>query len=135
MMLKTLVSNKQFIVTVTIVVLVVVFGFAVWKWGKASNENRPGRADLPNGGSGVPAGWSPTKSVTTLHNAMDGLGTDEDAIFGALENLTRDQLIMVYNEFNAQYAHESNGDLIDWFNSELSGSDLQRALNYYQGIL
>lgn len=86
---------------------------------------------LPNNGSGIPDGWSPTGDVVKLRNAMDGFGTNEEGIFDTLTGKTSDQLIAIKNE----YGHRYNEDLIEAFNSELSGDDLQRALEFYKGLV
>jgi len=104
-------------------------GAFLWWRGKQAGANTP--LPLPDNGSGIPDGWSPTGEVIILRNAFNGFGTDEEAIFDALNNKTADQLIAIKNE----YANRYHVDLLDEFNAELSGDDLQRALNYYNGII
>lgn len=114
---------------------VLLIGYYLYKMGKKQGQI----IDYPNNGAGIPQGWSPRPVVVTLQNAfcpsgsswLCGVdGTDEQLIWGALDGLTDDQLSAVYNDFNS-YTGEN---LLDKFNSELSGEDLTRALNYYAFI-
>jgi hypothetical protein len=69
-----------------------------------------------------------------LYYAMADIGTDESLMFASLQNLTAQQLIMVYNAFGTRpYAYSGTWfglgyplDLFGWFNKELSGNDLSR---------
>lgn len=66
--------------------------------------------------------------------AMADLGTNESLLFSSLENLTANQLIMVYNAFGQRpYAYTGNWfglgfplDLFGWFNQELGPQDLMK---------
>lgn len=109
--------------------LVIVGGFILWAKGKKAGVTVP--IPLPDNGSGIPAGWSPTADVIRLRNAFNGFGTDEEGIFNTLTGKTNDQLIAIRNE----YAHRYSEDLIERFNDELSGDDLTRALQFYQGLV
>lgn len=92
---------------------------------------------LPNNGSGIPAGWTPTNAVARIKSAFDWTwhegGTDEPAIYSALADKTKDQLVAIYNDFNRQHATKSKPNLFKWFEDEMSGEDLMRAMDYFNG--
>lgn len=134
---EDLLKNKWF----WIVLLVIVIAWYIYKQGVANGAGD--QAELPNGGTGIPAGWSATPAATALHGAMDtgsafwgaiGYGTDEDTIWNTLEYLSLDQRAAVNNEFNRLYQGESGMNLRQWFEDELSGEELNRALAYFNGI-
>jgi hypothetical protein len=60
-----------------------------------------------------------------LVEAMRGLGTEEDQIFNALMGRTPDELLEIRQQYQARTGRQLDRDLID----ELSGDELQRALN------
>lgn len=105
----------------------------------SSNGSGSGSGTGANGGSGTGTGGSGTFNAANartfankLYDAMKGWGTDEDAIWAALNNRPQEQRDMIRDSFNQLLAekHES-GDLISWFNDELSGEDLEKALAYF----
>jgi len=122
---------KDKVVTLSISVaffLLLVVIYMAYQSGK-----RKGKIiSYPNNGTGIPQGWSPRPVTEALIGAMSGLGTDERAIWDALEGLTDDQLAAVYNDFNTVLP--SGQDLFEWFRSDLSGDELKRALNYFKFI-
>jgi hypothetical protein len=59
-----------------------------------------------------------------LHDAMEGLGTEEDQIFNALTGRTPVEIQEIVRQYAARYPHTLEYDLRD----DLSGSDLARAL-------
>lgn len=108
---------------------------AIFFWGRSSKDSQPPALQLPNSGSGIPAGWSATPAANALYSAMKGFGTDEAAIWATLEPLTADQRAAVYNEFSNQFYSEYDCDLLCWFRGDLSGDQLSRALNYFSGVV
>jgi len=64
-----------------------------------------------------------------LRDAMKGWGTDEDLIWIALDNKSKDQLQLIRNYFNRHFGEGNT--LFEWFESDLSGNDLQRAKAYF----
>lgn len=108
--------------------VVVAFVYFAYRQGKKRGQI----VTFPNNGTGIPVGWSPRPVVESLLAAMQGFGTDETAIWDALEGLTDDQLAAVYNDFNTLLPDDQN--LFEWFRSELSGDELKRALNYFKFI-
>ena len=108
-------------------------------------QYKPRKVKLPTGGVGIPVfsdgtAWSPLRSVEMLYEAMHGssaswynpwsYGTDEDTIFLVLGDKTQDQLAAVLNAYEEKYQR----DLIADFKSELSGTELSRALDYFAFI-
>lgn len=87
--------------------------------------------DFPTAGSGIPKGWTPSADARVLHTAMEGAGTDTDAIFAALQGNTKDQLVAIYNEFTRLFWDEGDGDLFAWFEDDLDSADLSRALSFF----
>ena len=111
-------------------------------WGWMNNwfkdKPAPPPLDLPNGGSGIPAGWSALAVAENLHNLMDGLdltGQNEGKIMSILNALTPDQLAAVNNEFNNQYASESGENFMEWLEDDLSSDNYEVVTNLFQGIL
>lgn len=111
-----------------VLIVLIAVGIYIYRRGKKKGS----MAEFPTSGQGIPAGWSPAAVVEKVIGSMQGFGTDEKMLFGALDGLTPDQLAAVYNEFN----HRSPGGetLFEWFRSELSGDDLTRALAYFSFI-
>ena len=120
------ISGKGLLISL---VLVVLAGVGIYIYGKTRGSLAP--LPLPDNGNGIPAGWTATADVIKIRNAINGFGTDEEGIFNTLTGKTRDQLIAIKNE----YAHRYGEDMLERFNDELSGDDLQRALQFYNGII
>ena len=69
------------------------------------------------------------KEVQKLFDAMDGVGTYENQIFGVLELNTPENVVRIQRLFNAIYINvEGYGTLEDSLRDELSGRDLERAM-------
>lgn len=66
-------------------------------------------------------------AVEELIAAMDGFGTDEDRLFAALETVRGNSAAI--EQVRALYRHETNRSLDDDLHDELSGDDLERALD------
>jgi hypothetical protein len=68
-----------------------------------------------------------------LYKSMKGVGTDEDLLFKTLKSIPKtrgNEVYMVMGSFNKHYG---NGDTLDeWFDDDLSGSDLSKAKSYFQ---
>ncbi len=65
-----------------------------------------------------------TMVATQLQKAMEGLGTDEESIFSALNGRSQTEL----DEIKKAYLKLNGHDLLDDLHDELSGDDLDRAL-------
>lgn len=127
---------------IIIAFFVVLFGLLVSKLYKDTiGKYKPRKVQLPNGGMGIPVlsngqSWSPLKSVETLYTSMfgsgwwDTLGTDEDALFGVFSDKTEDQLAAILNAYELKYER----DLIADLKSELGGSELSAALDYFNFV-
>ena len=70
-----------------------------------------------------------TKDDTWLYGA-----TDEDLIWDTLDGLTNEEIRAVEEMYNKHYYSTLNMTLRDSFYDELSGSELDRALAYLDGI-
>lgn len=97
---------------------------------RSSSDSDFVKLDYPTGGSGIPQGWSPKPVADQLEGAMSGWGTSDEQIWNALGDLNDDQLAAVYNAFGVR----EGTDLFGWFQSDLSGSDLQRAMDYFKNV-
>ena len=72
--------------------------------------------------------FNPRPYAQKLYDAMEGWGTNESKIFSTLNPLNSDQIQAVKKYFNTYFGEGES--LEDWFNSELSGDDLDKALSY-----
>ena len=127
-------ENKLTLILVGILLL----AYYIYKQGKRVGSQ--GYANLPDGGSGIPSGWTPRTSTLKLVEAINPSasswlisfdGTDEEKIFDTLDPLTRDQRTAIYND----YLQYTGRNLMDDFENELSGSDLSRALAFFEHII
>lgn len=75
--------------------------------------------------------YNPRQDVIRLKNAMSGFGTDEEAIWDTLDDKNDEQLVAIYNDF----ADYTGDDLFEWFNDDLDGTDLSKAMQYFDGII
>ena len=113
------------------VLVLALLAFVYFTGKKSGNKQKPKPLKLPNNGSGIPEDWSPVNDVVRLYEAMDGMGTDEEAIYWVLTGKTDDQLAAIYNEYGNRYGE----DLIEALRDELSGEELSRALDYFKNII
>jgi hypothetical protein len=67
------------------------------------------------------------QGATQLHLAMQGLGTDEDAIYGVLEGLPPHEVVAVAQQFGQMFGGQW-GSLQHALCSEMSGMELGRAM-------
>ena len=74
--------------------------------------------------------------VSKLYVALNGAGTDSSAIWDVLDNVSRDELILIIQSFDMK--EETN--LVEWLKSELSdywlpfyGNEYQRAKSIFEG--
>lgn len=72
------------------------------------------------------------KKIAELQRkALVGAGTNEEILFLSLEGLNADDLKVVFMDFGLQargadFIGFTRMDLIDWYNKELSGKDLEK---------
>jgi hypothetical protein len=86
-------------------------------------EARP-EASMGAGERAVAAMDAAAGVADQLHDAMEGLGTDEDQIFNALTGRTPAEIEEISRQYAARYPNSLEDDLRD----DLSGDDLARAL-------
>ena len=102
-----------------------VTGPVVERRGIITNESVTGEKPASN----AQKPYSPSGDARELFEAADGLGTDEKAIFKALEGKTPEQVQKLKEHYKDHY-----GTSLDkMLNDELSGSDLNRARNLLKG--
>jgi hypothetical protein len=128
-----------------VAILVAIFLFADFRkikreLGLENNATDSGAPQNGNGGN-LPLPEIPSLLYTdsmaktdamALYEAMKGWGTDENAIWAVLDGKTDDQLNMIQNQFQVILGEKrESGNLISWFQDDLSGQDLQKALAYF----
>ena len=64
-----------------------------------------------------------------LHDAMNGLMTDENKIWDTLDPLTQKEREEVRKHFNTYFGDKES--LQQWFRDDLSGKELSKALSYF----
>jgi hypothetical protein len=78
---------------------------------------------------GTDTNFNPKESAENLYKAMKGWGTNKPLIWNTLDPLDAQKRLEVKNYFDANYG--KGEDLIEWFEDDLSGADLKKALAYY----
>ena len=73
--------------------------------------------------------WSPRASAEAIRDAIKGWGTDERKIFNTLDALNPQQLTQLRSYFNTYFGNGKT--LFEWFEGDLSGSDLGQAKGYF----
>jgi len=73
--------------------------------------------------------FNPQPTAQKLKDAMEGWGTDEDAIWSAMGSLSKSQAKQVATYFDSNLGDGST--LMEWFEGDLSGSDLAKAKSYF----
>lgn len=88
----------------------------------ASSKDQPAAPSKP-----APKAYDPNKDANSLYSAMHGgllgAGTDEAALFKALDGKSKDQIDKLAANYKDHYGRDLKADI----KSELSGKDLQRA--------
>ena len=116
--LSALIRNKWFWIAVAALIVVII----IYKWGK-STATGP-QPVYPEGGKGIPAGWSPEPLAAELYNNMDGLftlGSTKEASWKKLYDLpTLDMTVAVYSVFGQKYFNKGKGTLTDWIRDEVN---------------
>jgi len=124
---------------VGILSLVILYGAARWiaSIGSGPRDENVDWANVPDIGTddqGQPVKWNPDPLANDLYSCMDGANvlTGCEHLYQDLLNLqTDDQVRLLYNHFNENYASEGE-DLISWINSEWYtsfGTDLGKTRN------
>lgn len=113
-------SRQTIYIAIAVLVILIVLGIFIYYRGKKNAS--PPKVVYPQGGEGVPAGWSPTPLVTKLYNTMSGFNIDKlsrDQTWIELANLpTDDMVVAVYSVFNQLHFKEGEGTLTEWINDE-----------------
>jgi|SRR6476469_1872800 len=118
MKFATLFANKPLQITLIVVGLII----GIYLWGKKSaNDKQKYDAELPDNGTGIPAGWSPQPIADKLYEVMDGIfqfGNTKEEEWRLCLSLTDDQLTAVYVAFNRTYCRDNNETLTSWIEDE-----------------
>ncbi|MBS3903189.1 MAG: hypothetical protein KGZ30_02305 [Anaplasmataceae bacterium] len=74
----------------------------------------------------------PALDARILHDAFNGAGTDEEAMFLVIENRNRNELSAIASQFASQFGSQWGGrSLRDVLTDELSGEEEERALQAF----
>jgi len=93
-----------------------------------NNKGNTGGVSLPQDQQGLQ--WSPRGSAEALKDAMETWwGTDESKIWRTLDALDKNKLDLVRTYFNTYFGNGQS--LFEWFEGDLSGSDLMKAKAYF----
>lgn len=123
-------NNK--VIMWTVIIGVIIIALAIFFFGRASKKGGVGSKpldpkDLPNSGSGIPSGWSPTPLVEKLYNAMEGVNwlmTPNGDLFKELATLATDDMVAaVAIDFYNRYDER----LYAWIQDETAVGLAQRA--------
>lgn len=110
-------KTTVYIIIIVVFVLIII-GYLLYNAGK---KTRP-KVKYPNGGQGIPAGWSPTPLVEQLFKTMDGMNVNRlsrDAAWMDLSKLPSDDMVVsVYDVFNQLYFKDSQETLTEWIKNE-----------------
>lgn len=112
-------KQTWYIIAIVVVVLII---FSVYFYFQGKRKAEGPKVTYPQGGSGIPAGWSPEPLVARLYDAMSGLFTftgTKDAAWRELRDLPSDDMVTaVYDVFNQKYYSESQATLTQWIRDE-----------------
>lgn len=125
---------------------VAVAGVVIYFIVKKKPDNGGGVEDPTGNGTSSGNGvvvFNAAKVATELHNAMKDLGTDEDAIFATLTNVSQTQFGLVVKAFGNRtyntYLGTNNGftayPLKTWLFEELSDNDYKTLKLKYPNYL
>jgi hypothetical protein len=114
-------KNKTIIIIIVIVVVVLLVVYFSGRSAGKKKGDRP-QVDYPQGGEGIPSGWSPEPLARELRDTMSGVftsaATKEAAWFKLLNLATDDMFVAVYDVFNQLFIGEGDGTLREWINAE-----------------
>lgn len=94
--------------------------YFVYRQGKKNAEGP--KVTYPEGGNGIPLGWSPVPLVDELFDVMDGgltfSGTKDEAWKKLRDLATGDMVTAVYSGFNQKHFSKGDGTLTQWIRDE-----------------
>lgn len=125
------------IVGITLLVVIgLIIGIVIYQKVVKDVDERKYVDDLPNNGNGIPTegvsengkpvSWNPLPITEELHEVLYGFSmidignsSKKTAVYAKLMALTNDQLVAVYNAYNARYMEEDgDGTLRDVIEDE-----------------
>jgi hypothetical protein len=108
-----LTKNEKIVVGVSAVLLTGVIVFLIVK-----KKDNSGASDDPTGNNGNGSNQVPFNALSiadSLHNAMKDIGTDESAIFNALQGVNASQFVEVVTAFGLRKYNS-------WLGNDVGGS-------------
>lgn len=116
----SIVKNSTFQIVVGILA---ILGFVYYVGTKMGQKVIP-TVDYPNKGAGLPEGWQKQAEelLNKCHDAVYGYlvsAQGKEQVFIALLSLSDDQLVYMYNSFNAKYFREHDETLTAAIDNEL----------------
>lgn len=141
-------NNPQVIKTIRfiliVLVLVVILSFSYKKIKKFIDKQKQKQIIDEVGSQIIPSELTYSEVEYKLMSqrlfiAMNGNGTDDDAIFDVLTNIktTSDGLKLI-QEFGVKettvFWSDFTGNLADWLQDELSSNDFQKAQQYFNNV-
>lgn len=113
-------KEKNIYIVIIVVIVLIIGGYLLYRAGKKNAT--PPQVQYPQGGNGIPPGWSPEPLIEELHDVMDGLftlsGTKDEAWKKLRDLASPDMITAVYNGFNQRYFKEDKGTLTQWIRDE-----------------
>ncbi len=114
-----LLGLQKYIVPLAILAIVV---YIIWKKGKNAGADTSNiQVKYPNGGKQIRVGFDANGLAMQLFDVMDGIFTwanTKEKVFILLNACTGEEMIAVYNAFNAKYGSKGKGTLTKWINDE-----------------
>ncbi|OQA86777.1 MAG: hypothetical protein BWY27_01122 [Bacteroidetes bacterium ADurb.Bin234] len=114
------VKNIIYIVIAAFILLIVIY-FIGRSSGKAKSANQAKNPVYPQGGQGVPTGWSPVPIADALYKKMEGITINKPSLDALLLSYltlpTDDMFVAVYSVFNQKYSSKG-GTLRKWIEDE-----------------
>ncbi len=114
-------KNIIYIIIALFILLIIIY-FIGRSSGKAKANNEKKNPTYPQGGQGIPAGWSPIPIADALYEKMNGVTFNKaglDALLSSFLSLpTDDMFVAVYSVFNQKYGSEKYGTLRNWIKDE-----------------
>lgn len=117
------VTPKQLAIAFVSIILIIVTIYLVGRYTMKKKAEKEGKKpikseDLPNSGSGVPTGWTPSYMSERLYNALKGISIGwmfegKKTLYAELNGFTDDQFTLVFKDYTRRYDRNLYDDLAD----------------------
>ncbi|MGQ2982120.1 hypothetical protein [Flavobacterium sp.] len=108
-------QNKKYLTyTACGVGVIVLLKLVLPKTDSSGRANDPTNNGMPGGGT-VPSNFNPSVVAEKLYDAMRTTGTDEAAIFNALQPVNQAMFSQVYGKFGKRSYNKTMGNQINYF--------------------